>query len=101
VQRLVRTAGEEYEEGVEGGRVVNPHEYQDALGFVRTAEEAVARLKQRGAGHPELFAKVERELEALDAALPGVVPPEQVSADASLFHGAAARIEIALLSLEW
>jgi hypothetical protein len=30
-----------------------------------------------------------------------VVPPEQVSADASLFHGAAARIEIALLSLEW
>jgi hypothetical protein len=101
VQALVKTAAEEYAAGVEGGRVVNPHEYQDAFGFVQTAEAAVARLKQAGSGDPEILAKVERELGTLQPAWPALVPPEQISTDASLLYGAAARIEIALLSAEW
>ena len=88
-------------EGVEGGRVVNPHEYQDAFGFVQTAEAAVARLKQAGKGDPEILAKIERELGAVEPAWPALVPPEQIATDASLLYGAAARIEIALLSAEW
>jgi hypothetical protein len=101
VQALVKTAAEEYAEGVEGGRVVNPHEYQDAFGFVQTAEAAVARLKQAGKGDPEILAKIERELGAVEPAWPALVPPEQIATDASLLYGAAARIEIALLSAEW
>jgi hypothetical protein len=98
VQRLVRTAADEYAEGVEGGRVTNPHEYQDARGFVWTAQEAVARLGKAGTANAEALAKIERELQALEPAWPDIVPPETVTTDASLLYGAAARIEIAALS---
>ena len=99
--RLVKTAADEYAEGVEGDRVVEAHEYQDAFGFVRTAKATVARLKLEGAGDREILAKVERELAALDPAWPALVPPSTFKADPSLLYGAAARIEIALLSAEW
>ena len=99
--RLVKTAAEEYAEGVEGDRVVEAHEYQDAFGFVRTAKATVARLKSEGAGDREILAKVERGLAALDSAWPSLVPPSTFKADPSLLYGAAARIEIALLSADW
>lgn len=98
VTGLVRTAAEEYEIGVTDGRISDPHEYQDAWGFVQAAKAQMAGLdeadRQRmGQGYDEITA----ELDALDEAWPAVVPPDSVTTDASLLYAAAARIEIAAL----
>lgn len=44
IVELVRTAGEEYALGVEDGKLVNIHEYQDAYGFVEIAKRRLAEL---------------------------------------------------------
>ncbi|WP_116368778.1 hypothetical protein [Parahaliea mediterranea] len=102
VVKLLRTAGEEYAIGVVDGKVVNGHEYQDAYGFTRTAQSLVANMD---AGDDADLAATQDRVNALiqglfDANLwPGIMPPDTVSADASSLYGAAARIEIAALSL--
>ncbi|TXS94127.1 hypothetical protein FV139_11015 [Parahaliea maris] len=100
--KLIRTAGEEYGLGVVDGVVVNGHEYQDAFGFTQTARSLVANMDAGdNAELGETLAKVNGIIQGLfDAnAWPSVMPPETVEADASLLYGAAARIEIAALSL--
>jgi hypothetical protein len=48
----------------------------------------------------EAVAKTREQLDSLAVAWPSVVPPEHVDTDASLLYGAAARIEIASLSVQ-
>ena len=98
---LLRTAAEEYEEAVQDGKVVNAHEYQDALGFVRVAKDLAAGLDPAGRAEViEALAVAKSQFEAIEPAWPSVVPPEEVPAKASLIYGAAARIEIAALDIE-
>jgi hypothetical protein len=94
IARLVRTAAEEYAVGVNGGAVVNAHEYQDALGFVRIAGDLLAGLDPaERVGADDHIGAVAQELQAIAKAWPSVVPPAVVTTDAVLIADAAAHIE--------
>jgi hypothetical protein len=100
VARLVRTAGEEYAIGVKDDAVVNAHEYQDALGFVRVARETVAAIPaEERARASEPVAAIERQLAGLAHLWPSPVPPRAVRGDAAEIFGAAAQIELAASSV--
>jgi hypothetical protein len=101
ILNLVRTAADEYAVGVEDGRVVNAHEYQDALGFVRVARGLLDQVgEQDRARAPEAIARTQQQLDAIAVAWPSLVPPERIDTAASLLYGAAARIEIAALAVK-
>jgi len=71
IERLLKTAADEYDESMKSGRIVRPVEYQDAYGFLRRVQalynRALALASQSATA----------SLEALVAAFPGVVPPEK------------------------
>jgi hypothetical protein len=99
---LVRTAAAEYDAAVDKkGRVVQPVEYQDALGFVRTAE---AMLDQTPAAEraraADAIARAKAQFEAIAGLWPSLVPPAVVESDPSKLFGAAAYIEIAGLHVK-
>ncbi len=101
VHALVKTAADEYAQGVKDGKVVNGHEYQDAWGFTTSANVLLATLseEQRTAAGGSV-ADIQAQIDALLAsAWPSVVPPELIATDASLLYGAAARIELAYRAL--
>lgn len=99
IVNLVRTAAEEFDIAVgEGGVLENEHEYQDALGFVRTASEWVptlARLTQNA----DAVAAIEAQIALLLPVWPGLRAPERLETAPSVLHGAADRIEVAALML--
>ncbi|MFO1187334.1 MAG: hypothetical protein U1E87_07720 [Alphaproteobacteria bacterium] len=103
IEKIVRVAGTEYGNAVRDGRVVLPVEYQDAFGFTEVAKARLQAIsgKDQSASVKAVVAQVSKQLAGLDAAWPGrkLIPPEKVSATGALFHGAAARIEIAALAL--
>lgn len=97
---LLRTAAEEYDIGTEDRVVVNAHEYQDSLGFTRTAKMLIDRVADRIAKQsPETLANVEQQFEKVQIAWQGVMPPERVDADPALLHNAAANLDFAAASL--
>jgi len=102
IVELVRAAAEEYAEAVgDNGEVLEPVEYQDALGFVRTARAVLDATP--GDGHPAApgaIAKAQAQLEQVSGLWPSAMPPATVEGDASALYGAAANIEIAALKLE-
>ena len=77
-------------------------EYQDALSFVETARDIAAGVA--ASDDPAVRKAGERALAAIaatDPAFDGIVPTDDaLSGDASLFLGAAARVEIAALALQ-
>jgi hypothetical protein len=102
VVNLVRTAADEYAEALDDdGKVVNAVEYQDAQGFVRTAQ---AMLDALGEEHPETAAQAvasaKEQLDGVSTLWPSLVPPARVEGDPSQLYGAAARIEIAALRVK-
>jgi hypothetical protein len=99
IHNLMRAAASEYREAVADGHVVEAHEYQDALGFVRVAEDWMKVLEERG-GDPSVVGEIRKQIDLIKPAWSGVVPPKSVTVDPSQIHGAAARIEIATLSLK-
>jgi hypothetical protein len=101
VTNLVRTAAEEYEIAIKDGRVADPHEYQDAWGFVQAAKAQMAGLSQ--ADRQRLgqdFDGITDELDGLDHAWPSIVPPDSVTTDAALLFASADRIERAAHGVE-
>jgi hypothetical protein len=48
----------------------------------------------------DAIAATQEQLDAIAVAWPSLVPPGQLETDPSLLHGAAARIEIASLSVK-
>lgn len=103
IEKIVRVAGIEYANAVKEGTVVLPVEYQDAFGFVEVAKfrlQAISSASQP-ANVKAVVAQVNEQLAGLASAWPGgkLIPPKHVTATGALFHGAAARIEIAGLSL--
>ncbi|WP_347330756.1 hypothetical protein [Marinimicrobium locisalis] len=101
IERMVRTAADEYAIGVKEGEIVNMHEYQDSYGFV---EAAKARLKllsdMQREESPEAVAEVKDQLNAVSGLWSGLAPDGNVKGDASKLYGAAARIQLAAWELE-
>ena len=82
----------------EGGVLENEHEYQDALGFVRTAREWVPRLAELTENAAAVTA-IEAQLDMLLPIWPGLKAPPRLETAPSVIYGAAARIEIAGLKV--
>ncbi len=96
---LVRTAAAEFDIAVgEGGVLENEHEYQDALGFVRTANEWVPKLAAL-TQNAEAVAAIEAQIALLLPVWPGLRALERLDTAPSVIYGAAARIEFAALRL--
>ncbi len=97
---LTRIAAEEYAVGVKGGRIANLHEYQDSWGFLRTVEAEAAELAQDGnAEVAKAATRIAALVSELDAAYGDLQGRGDMTMDASLLHGAAARMELAALAV--
>lgn len=97
---LIRTAGEEYALGVENGKLINLHEYQDAYGFTQIAKRRLEQLpKATRKESADTVKQVEGYLDELADLWPSIAPKGDVDGDASKLYGAAARIEIAALGI--
>jgi hypothetical protein len=94
IATLARTAGDEFAIGVAGdGTVVNAHEYQDAYGFLTAARDMLANGEAAGAEESQARALAERQLEIALGEFDALTAT-RVDGNASVIHGAAARIEI-------
>ena len=101
IEKMVRTAAEEYAIGVKAGKIVNAHEYQDAFGFVTAAQARLDKLtEQQIAQGPEAVREVTQQLDSLRSLWPALVPEGKVNGDASKLYGAAARIQLATWELD-
>ena len=99
VARIVSTAAEEFEIGVnENGAITEPHEYQDAYGFLSAAREILSEVETTDIIETEAIAVAHEQIEASLASFDGLVVTE-TDGTASTLYGAAARIEIAALGL--
>jgi len=96
---LVRTAAAEYDIAVDDqGMLVEPHEYQDSLGFVHTAKEKFALLETMSDNAAALMA-IDVQLLMLLPIWPSLQAPEKLSTEPSVIYGAASRIELATTQL--
>lgn len=96
---LVRTAAAEYDIAVDdNGMLVEPHEYQDSLGFVHTAREKFDVLATMSDNEAALMA-IDVQLQMLLPIWPSLQAPEKLSTEPSVIYGAASRIEIATTQL--
>lgn len=94
IATLSRTAGVEFAIGVaDGGAVVNAHEYQDAYGFLTAAREMLASTDAADAQETQALALADEQLELALGEFDALTA-NRVDGDASVIHGAAARIEI-------
>jgi hypothetical protein len=93
----LRSAAEEYEEGVKGGRVRNVIEYQDARGFVLQAEKLFGTVadeaSKKDAGAADA---VRKALADIKSAIPGPLPPKTGLKEVSLLMGDISKIELQL-----
>ncbi|MGB0514433.1 MAG: hypothetical protein ACPGJE_06305, partial [Wenzhouxiangellaceae bacterium] len=99
IARMTRTAAEEYAIGVIDGRLDNAHEYQDAWGFVQVARLRLDAMSGADGEESRAIERASTALAGLDRLWPGLAPEGGIDGDASLLHGAAARIELAARSL--
>jgi hypothetical protein len=97
---LMETAAADYEGGVTGGKVTEPHEYRDAWGFVETVRARAAELST--SGDAAIAGAASEVLTALEPVLP--MFPSLTSAtagdDVSILHGAAGWIRFTILKVE-
>lgn len=98
VAQLVRTAGDEYKQGVQQGRIINAHEYQDAYGFVSVARRLLDEIKP-AKSYTAALAQARQALDELKPAWPALAGAPEVKSDASQLYAAASRIELAASSL--
>ena len=98
---LLRIAGNDYAGGVEAGQVLAEQEYHDAWGFTQSARADLEALSQQPEPVAAAALRALRALEPIAALFPGLLATEIAPevADASVLHGAAARVEIARLRL--
>ena len=100
VANMVRTAADEYAIGVVDGEIDNAHEYQDAWGFVQIAQARLDALSPASEAERKIGAEAAEALEGIDRLWPGLAPEDPIEGQASTLYGAAARIELAALSLD-
>lgn len=93
----LRSAADEYEEAVGGGRIRNVVEYQDAHGFVLQAERLVATvaddLTKKDA---DAAAAIRAAFAELRTGLPGPMPPSKPVKELPQMLGDIAKIELQL-----
>lgn len=99
IVRLVREAGREYAIGIVDGKPANAHEYQDAYGFTQVAGLWAQRAAVDHPGHESVFDRIRDMIDGVSDMWPALVPPAEVSHEASRLYGAAADIEIIALDL--
>lgn len=100
INELIETAAEEYALGVENGKLINLHEYQDAYGFTQIAKRRLEQLpKATRKESANTVKQVEGYLAELTDLWPTIAPQGDVDGDASKLYGTAARIEISALGL--
>ncbi|MCL5974492.1 MAG: hypothetical protein M1270_01440 [Gammaproteobacteria bacterium] len=100
INELIGTAAEEYALGVENGKLINLHEFQDAYGFTQIAKRRLEQLPKATRNESaNTVKKVEGYLDELANLWPTIAPEGDVDGDASKLYGAAARIEIAALGV--
>jgi hypothetical protein len=98
---LIRTAAEEYEEGVKDGKIVELHEYQDAWGFMHVAAQILASLSDEERNeHKVEIGNMETELGKLGKLWPDVAGKMPVNGSAKELFTAAARMELAALDIK-
>jgi hypothetical protein len=101
VHSLVRTAAAEYAVGVKDAAVTDAHEFQDAWGFVQAAKRLVASLPDsERAAHAAAFDEMAAQLASLDPAWADLTGATGTKVDPVDLAVAAARIEIAGLSIK-
>jgi hypothetical protein len=101
IKDLIRTAAEEYEIGVKGGKIDNVHEYQDAWGFTQTSKAMLAGLSAEAkTEHASEVAAIEAELAVLDALWPDLAGKAPVTGEAKTLFAAAAKIELIGLGMK-
>lgn len=97
---LVKTAGEEYAIGVVDGRVVTPHEYQDAFGFVQVARSLVESVAAP-AGGEDALRRARAAFSGLDHAWPSLPQPEgPVRVTAAAFDETASLLDSAATDVD-
>jgi len=95
VVQILRTAADEYGEGVAGGKVVNPKEYQDAYGFVQVARAMIVRARDTAAEEQKaVFDSIISEIDALRPAWADITGEKPATAEAKAISLAAAKIEL-------
>ena len=93
IEALVRDAGGEYAHAVEGGAVVDLIALEETRGFLDAAAALVPEGDATGA-------KVSALIDGARIVFPDAATGGAFTPDASILHGAAARIEIAALKVE-
>ena len=91
---LLRVAGEEYAIAVVDGKMENAHEYQDALGFTKTAHAVISQLEDG-----EIKSKADALIENIMPLWPSIIPPAILDTTADEIYGTAARVELLALGL--
>jgi hypothetical protein len=95
IATLARTSGREFAMGVaEDGTVVNAHEYQDAYGFLTAARQMLASMDPADVEQEKSLALADEQLEIALHEF-AALTASRVQGNASVIHGAAARIEVA------
>jgi hypothetical protein len=93
----LRSAADEYEEAVEGGKIGNVVEYQDSRGFVWQAERLFAgsadELAKKDA---DAVAAIRAAFDSLKGAWPSPMPPQKPAKDLSQVLSDISRIELQL-----
>jgi subtilisin family serine protease len=92
IAALVRDAGEEYGEAVEGGEVVDLAALEETRGYLDAASALVPQ--------DEVGAKVQALIDGARIVFPGVATGGAFTPDAAILYGAAAQIEIAAIGVE-
>lgn len=91
---LLKQAADEYEEAVEADNVVDIHEYQDGLGFIRVTHDLVQDISEKlKARDVALYERMMDQFTRLDAVWPSLVPPALAIASESEVHDAISQIE--------
>ena len=94
VNEVLKVAALEYEAAIEDGKFVNPMEYQDARGFVWTAEAMYADvakdLEKLDAGK---LAEIRSLIAELKEAFPTTMPPDAPRMNSDTLAARVSRIE--------
>lgn len=98
---LTRIAADEYTVAVAGGTLSNLHEYQDAWGFLRVIETEAAELAEDNDATVAAIAETLLEqVGAMNAAFGDLQGGGSFEKDPAVLYAAAARMELAALSLD-
>ncbi len=93
VSAMVETAAEEFAIGVnEAGAVIEPHEYQDAYGFLVAAREMLAEQETNDINAGEAIAVAHEQIDLSLASFDGLVV-ESTEGAAETLHAASSQIE--------